>query len=63
MRIRLAIYDSNIEFMTRLSQIFQQKYADKIDLSMFTNEDALYENLKEAHRSEEHTSELQSLYS
>jgi MinD-like ATPase involved in chromosome partitioning or flagellar assembly len=49
MRIRLAIYDSNIEFMTRLSQIFQQKYADKIDLSMFTNEDALYENLKEAH--------------
>ncbi len=49
MRIRLAIYDSNIEFMSRLSKIFQQKYADKIDLSMFTTEDALYGKLKEAH--------------
>lgn len=49
MRIRLAIYDPNIEFMTRISKIFQQKYADKIELSIFTNEDTLYQNLKEVH--------------
>lgn len=46
MKIKTAIYDPNIEFMNRLAKIFQQKYPDKIELSIFTNEDALYQNLK-----------------
>ena len=49
MRIKAAILASNIEFMSRLSKIFQQKYPDKIELAMFTNEDTLYQNLKTAH--------------
>lgn len=49
MRIKAAILASNIEFMSRLSKIFQQKYPDKIDLAMFTNEDTLYQNLKTSH--------------
>lgn len=49
MRIKAAVLDSNIEFMSRLSQIFPKKYADKIALSMFTNEETLYQNLKMSH--------------
>lgn len=49
MRIKAAMLDSNIEFMSRLSKIFQQKYPDKIALSMFTNEETLYQNLNKSH--------------
>lgn len=49
MKIKVAVLDPNIEFMNRLAKIFQQKYADRINLSIFSNQDALYQSLSENH--------------
>ncbi|MCI9632199.1 MAG: hypothetical protein HFH18_02970 [Ruminococcus sp.] len=49
MKIKVAVLDHDIEFMDRLAKIFQQKYADRISLSLFSNEDTLYEGLKTFH--------------
>lgn len=44
MKIKVAVLDSDLEFLNRLTKIFQQKYADRISLSIFSNEDTLYQN-------------------
>ncbi len=49
MKIKVAVLDHDIEFMDRLAKIFQQKYADKISLALFSKEEALYEGLREFH--------------
>lgn len=49
MKIKVAILDFDIEFMHRLTKVFQQKYSDRINLSIFSNEDALYQNLDGNH--------------
>lgn len=49
MKLRVAILDHNAEFMDRLAKAFQQKYVDKISLSLFSSENTLYQNLKEFH--------------
>lgn len=46
MKIKVAVLDSDVEFLNRLTKILQQKYADRISLSIFSNEDTLYQNLK-----------------
>lgn len=46
MKIKVAVLDSDIEFLNRITKIFQQKYADRISLSIFSNEDTLYQNLQ-----------------
>ncbi len=47
MKIKVAVLDPNIEFMNRLARIFQQKYADRIHLSIFSNQDTLYQSLND----------------
>ncbi len=49
MKIKAAILDSDIEFMSRLAKVFEQKYADKINLSIFSSEEMLYQSLKDNH--------------
>lgn len=49
MKIKAAILDSDIEFMNRLTKVFQQKYADRINISIFSSEDMLYQSLEENH--------------
>lgn len=49
MKIKVAVLDPDIEFMDRLAWIFQQKYADKINISLFSNEDTLYQSLESGH--------------
>ena len=49
MKIKVAVLDHDIEFMDRLAKIFQQKYADRISLSLFSSEDTLYDGLKNFH--------------
>ena len=47
MKIKVAILDPNIEFMNRLAKIFQQKYADRVNLSIFSSPGSLYQSLSE----------------
>ncbi len=49
MKIKVSILDPNIEFMNRLAKIFQQKYADRINLSIFSNQENLYQSLSKNH--------------
>lgn len=49
MKIKVAVLDYDTEFMSRLARIFQQKYADKISLSLFSNEDTLYLSFESGH--------------
>lgn len=46
MKIKVAVLDHDTEFMDRLAGSFQQKYADKINVSLFSNEDTLYQSLE-----------------
>lgn len=45
MRLKVVIFDSDIEFMNRLADIFQKKYTDKINLSIFSDIDKMYQSL------------------
>ena len=47
MKIRVAVLDFDMEFLNRLTKIFQRKYADRISLSIYTNEDTSYQNLND----------------
>lgn len=38
MRIRLAVLDSDKNYLSRLSTVFMNKYADKIEFYSFTDE-------------------------
>ncbi len=49
MKIKAAVLDTDLEFMGRLAKVFEQKYADKINLSIFSSEEMLYRSLKENH--------------
>lgn len=46
MKLKVAIYDSDLDFMNRLANIFQKKYADKVSLSIFSNVDTMYKSLE-----------------
>lgn len=48
MKIRVAIVDSDTKFVNRLAKVFQQKYADKISLSVFSNKDTMYQGISES---------------
>lgn len=45
MRLKVVIFDSDIEFMNRLADIFQKKYTNKINLSIFSDIDKMYQSL------------------
>ena len=47
MKIKVAVFDKNTEYMKRLAKVFQKKYGERITLSLFSNEELLYEGLKE----------------
>lgn len=46
MKLKVVILDQNTEFMNRLSKVFQKKYEDKINLMLFSEEEAMYDSLK-----------------
>jgi cellulose biosynthesis protein BcsQ len=48
MKIRVAIVDSDTKFVNRLAKVFQQKYADKVSLSIFINKDTMYKGIDES---------------
>lgn len=45
MKIRVVVLDRDIEFMNRLAKAFQNRYEDRISLSMFSDEEAMCESL------------------
>ena len=47
MKIKVAVFDRDTEYMKRLAKVFQKKYGERIILSLFSAEDSLYEGLKE----------------
>lgn len=49
MKLKVAVLDQDLEYVNRLVRAFQQKYSDKILLSVFSGEDKLYQSLKKSH--------------
>lgn len=47
MKVNAAVLDHDEEFRKRLSEVFQQKYHDKVRLSLFSDEEILYGNVEE----------------
>ena len=45
MRIKTAILDGDKNYVDRLLQYFQIHYSDKLELSVFSDPEALYESL------------------
>lgn len=46
MKIKVAVLDKSVDFMNRLAAAFQKQYEDKISLLLFSDEEALYENIQ-----------------
>lgn len=46
MKLKVVILDQNTEFVNRLAKAFQKKYEDKISLMLFSDEEAMYNSLK-----------------
>lgn len=49
MKIKIAIFDKDENYKNRLLNNFQVKYADKLELYVFSDAEALYNNLKSNH--------------
>lgn len=49
MKLKIVIFDRNVEFINRFMRAFQQKYADEISISVFSKEDNFYRTLEEAY--------------
>lgn len=47
MKIKVAVFDKDTDYMKRLAKVFQRKYGDKVTLSLFSSEDLLYESLND----------------
>lgn len=47
MKIKVAVFDKDAEYMRRLAKAFQRKYGERVALSLFSNEELLYEGMKE----------------
>lgn len=45
MKIKIVVLDRDVDFMNRLARAFQNRYEDRISLSMFSAEETMYESL------------------
>ncbi|MEY8427211.1 hypothetical protein AALA00_05695 [Lachnospiraceae bacterium 46-15] len=49
MKLKVAIVDKDVNYMNRLQKNFQLKYADKINMYVFSDIEKFYQSLKEVY--------------
>ncbi len=49
MKLKVAIVDKDVNYMNRLQKNFQLKYADKINIYVFSDIEKFYQSLKEVY--------------